>query len=553
MANIGSSNQQVSILPFDGENYDFWFVKMKTIFKSLGLWESVVEGFTEPNTTEGMTENQKKKLDEKRQKDASALSLIQRNVTDPIFSRIMRVESAKKAWETLRNEFQGDDKVRAIKLQSLRKDLENMKMKEDESLKDYSSRFLELINQMKTHGEDISDRRIVEKILISLPEKFDPIVAVIEETKDLSTLSVQEVMASLKSYEQRMARHTEKAVESVFQSKLNVGSKSQERKPQNFDQPKGESSRGGRYGRGRGRNRGRGRDNFGRSYNSENNSKPCGVCKKMSHDEKDCWFKGQPQCEKCILIVALYVDDLLFTGNSEKMIKDFRKEMMKKYEMNDMGLLKHFLGMEIHQDDEGIFICQKNYAEKVLKKFRMYGCNPKATPLIVGEKLKREDGGSKVDATFYRSMVGNLLYLTATRPDIMFAASLLSRFMQAPSHFHLGAAKRVLRYIQGTVDYGIMNGRSKEVKLTGFCDSDFEGWKDDMKSTSGYCFTLGSGVFSWLSKKQQSVAQSSAEAEYVSAAIATSQAIWLRRIFHDFGQKQERKTEMFCDNKSAVA
>ncbi|KAK3020737.1 hypothetical protein RJ639_046021 [Escallonia herrerae] len=172
MANISSSNQQVSILPFDGENYYFWFVTMKTIFKSLGLWESVVEGFTEPNTIEGMTKNQKKKLDEKRQKDASALSLIQRNVTDPIFPRIMRVESAKEAWETLRNEFQGDDKVRAIKLQSLRKDLENMKMKEDETLRDYSSRFLELINQMKTHGEDISDQRLVEKTLISLPKNL---------------------------------------------------------------------------------------------------------------------------------------------------------------------------------------------------------------------------------------------------------------------------------------------------------------------------------------------------------------------------------------------
>ncbi|KAK2978865.1 hypothetical protein RJ640_030914 [Escallonia rubra] len=179
----------------------------------------------------------------------------------------MRVESAKEAWETLRNEFQGDDKVRAIKLQSLIKDLENVKMKEDESLKDYSSRFLELINQMKTHGEDISDQRIIEKTLITLPEKFDPI--------------------------QRMARHAEKAVESAFQSKLNVGSKNQERKPQNFDQPKGESSRGGRYGRGRGRG------NFGISYNSKNHSKPYGVCKKKSHDEKDCWFKGQTQCHRC--------------------------------------------------------------------------------------------------------------------------------------------------------------------------------------------------------------------------------------------------------------
>ncbi|KAK2993911.1 hypothetical protein RJ640_012785 [Escallonia rubra] len=188
--------------------------------------------------------------------------------------------------------------------------------------------------------------------------------------------------------------------------------------------------------------------------------------------------------------------------------------MMKKCEMSDMGLLKHFLGMVIHQDDEGVFICQKNYAEKVLKKFRMYGYNPKATPLIVGEKLKREDGGSKVDVTFYRSMVENLLYLITTGPDIMFAASLHPDLCKhqaifileqqsessgpdimfaASFHpdlckhqaiFYLGAAKRVLRYIQGTIDYVIMNGRSKEMKLTGFCDSDFAGCKDDMKSTS---------------------------------------------------------------------
>ncbi|KAK3007873.1 hypothetical protein RJ639_014795 [Escallonia herrerae] len=135
------------------------------------------------------------------------------------YKAIIKVESAKEALQTLINEFQGDDKVRAIKLQPLRKDLENMKMKEVESLKDYSNRFLELINQMKTHGENISDQRIVEKTLISLPEKFDPIVVVIEATKDLSTLSVQEVMASLKSYEQRMAKHTENVVESAFLSK----------------------------------------------------------------------------------------------------------------------------------------------------------------------------------------------------------------------------------------------------------------------------------------------------------------------------------------------
>jgi hypothetical protein len=176
-----------------------------------------------------------------------------------------------------------------------------------------------------------------------------------------------------------------------------------------------------------------------------------------------------------------------------------------------------------------------------------------ATPLAVNEKLKKEDGGKKVDATLYRSLVGNLLYLTATRPDVMFAASLLSRFMHSPSHFHFAAAKRVLRYIQGTTCYGIRYCRNSMVKLLGFCDSDWGGCVDDMKSTSGYAFSLGSGVFSWSSKKQQSVAQSSAEAEYVSAALATSQAIWLRRILEDIGEKQEDAVHLHCDNKSAIA
>ncbi|KAK2980779.1 hypothetical protein RJ640_009564 [Escallonia rubra] len=226
--------------------------------------------------------------------------------------------------------------------------------------------------------------------------------------------------------------------------------------------------------------------------------------------------------------------------------------MMRRYEMSDLGLLHHFLGMEIVQDEHGVFISQKKYALSVLKKFGMHACNPVAIPLVLSEKLKKEDGGRKVDATLYRSLVGNLMYLTATRPDLMFAASLLSRFMQSPSHFHLGGAKRVLKYIKGTFDYGIKYSKNSELRLFGFCDSDWGGCVDDTKSTSGYCFSLGSGIFSWTSKKQQTVAQSTAEAEYVSAALATSQAIWLRRILDDVGEKQESATELYCDNKSAI-
>jgi len=125
--------------------------------------------------------------------------------------------------------------------------------------------------------------------------------------------------------------------------------------------------------------------------------------------------------------------------------------------------------------------------------------------------------------------------------------------MHSPSHFHFAAAKRVLSYIQGTTSYGIRYCRKSNVKLIGFCDSDWGGCVDNMRNTSGYVFSLGSGVFSWSLKKQQSVAQSSGEAEYVSAGIATSQAIWLKRILEDIGEKKEEAVCLYCDNKSAIA
>ena len=254
-----------------------------------------------------------------------------------------------------------------------------------------------------------------------------------------------------------------------------------------------------------------------------------------------------------ILIVSLSVDDLVFTGSDEKMVEDFKGDMMMPYAMSDLGLLHYFLGIETCQNEESVFICQKKYAKTLLERFRMSNCKSIAIPLVVNEKLKKEDGSNEVDASLYRSLVGSLLYLTATRPDIMYATSLLSRFMHKPSQTHFGAAKRVLRYIQGTLDFGIMYERNVETKLFGFCDSDWGGCVDDMRSTSGYVFSLGSGVISCASKKQQTVAQSTAEAEYVSESLATSQAIWLRRILEDIGEKQGEATQLFCDNKSAIA
>ncbi|XP_060675877.1 secreted RxLR effector protein 161-like [Ziziphus jujuba] len=169
-----------------------------------------------------------------------------------------------------------------------------------------------------------------------------------------------------------------------------------------------------------------------------------------------------------------------------------------------------------------IFVHQKKYASTLLNKFGLTNCNPVLTPLVTNEKLSKEDGNGATDEEMYRKVVGSLLYLTATRPDIMFTASLLARFMHCPTKKHLGTAKRVLRYVKSTLDYGIEYIKGKQIVLVGYFDSDWSGFMDDMKSTSGYAFSFGSGVFSWASVKQNCVALSTAEAEYISASEATA-------------------------------
>ena len=270
MANHTSDGLPIPI--FSGEHYDHWFVKMRTIFRSQDLWEYVENGYREPESEEGLTNQELKALKEHRKKDAKALSHIQQGVSSDIFSRIMGADHAKEAWEILQKEFQGNLKVKNVTLQTLRRDLENLKVSDDESIQNYYTKVTTIVNEMKTFGEEISDSRIVEKILVSLPPKFDSMVSIIEETKDISSMSVQELMGSLKAHERRLARHAEKSVKSAFQSKLNVTPKTNEREPSCNYQRGGDSQRGGRYGRGRGRgrnSRGRGKNNLQRALIAE--------------------------------------------------------------------------------------------------------------------------------------------------------------------------------------------------------------------------------------------------------------------------------------------
>lgn len=234
-----------------------------------------------------------------------------------------------------------------------------------------------------------------------------------------------------------------------------------------------------------------------------------------------------------LLLVALYVDDLIFMGSNDKMVEDFKDAMMREFEMTDLGLMKYFLGLEIRQGKFGIFVSQEAYAKDILKKNKMEECKPVATPMELGMKLSRFEGGNQVNASNYRSLVGSLRYLTCTRPDIAYSVGIVSRYMEDPRHSHLKAIKRILRYIRGTESLGLLYSKANGFKLVGYSDSDWCGDVDDRKSTSGYVFYMGNTAFTWLSKKQPIVTLSTCEAEYVAASWCVCHTIWLRNLLRE--------------------
>ncbi|CAL2259665.1 unnamed protein product [Prunus armeniaca] len=265
-------------------------------------------------------------------------------------------------------------------------------------------------------------------------------------------------------------------------------------------------------------------------------------------------FVEQPQTAKegIILILSLYVDDLIFTGNDESMFVEFKRSMMLEFDMTDLGKIRYFLGIEVMQRTDGIFISQKKYALEVLEKFGMNKSNPVLNPIVPGCKLLRDEDGVKVDSTIYKQIVGSLMYLTATRPYMMFVVSLIIRNMSNPTELHMEAAKRILRYLRGTTDFGVFYKKGGKGELNVYTDSDYAADQKDRKSSSGYVFLFSSEAVSWSSKKQPIVTLSTTEAEFITTASCACQVVWLRRIFEMLGEKQDRPTIVHCDSSSAI-
>ena len=233
------------------------------------------------------------------------------------------------------------------------------------------------------------------------------------------------------------------------------------------------------------------------------------------------------------------------------MCKEFSKCMQGEFEMSMMGELNFFLGLQIKQSSEGTFINQAKYTKELLNRFGMREAKPLSTPMGTSIKLDKDENGKKVDEKLYRGMIGSLLYLTASRPDIMFSVCICARFQSCPKESHLVAVKRIFRYLIETHDLGIFYPRGVAFELNGFSDADYAGCRIDRKSTSGTCQFLGHSLVSWSSKKQNSVALSTAEAEYVAAGSCCAQLLWMKQQMEDYGLYFDH-TPIKCDNTSAI-
>ncbi|KAL6323616.1 hypothetical protein AAG906_039210 [Vitis piasezkii] len=254
---------------------------------------------------------------------------------------------------------------------------------------------------------------------------------------------------------------------------------------------------------------------------------------------------------KSFTALLIYVDDILITGNDSVSIAAIKKFLHSQFRLKDLGDLKYFLGIEVSSSKNGIFISQRKYALEIIKDAGLLGAAPIDTPMERGLKLSDKSDLLK-DPGHYRRLVGRLIYLTVSRPDITYSVHVLSRFMHQPRKLHMEAALRVVRYLKNAPGQGLFFSSNSDFRLRAYCDSDWAGCPITRRSTTGYCVFLGPSLVSWRSKRQKTVSLSSAEAEYRAMTGACCELTWLRYLLRDLGVLHREPSLLYCDNKAAL-
>ncbi|XP_020674562.2 uncharacterized protein LOC110093877 [Dendrobium catenatum] len=255
---------------------------------------------------------------------------------------------------------------------------------------------------------------------------------------------------------------------------------------------------------------------------------------------------------KVRIYLLVYVDDILLTGNNTQAMNDLVGKLKSKFTMKHLGLAHQFLGIKIDRYPDKYFLSQSLYAKSILQMAELPKCNSVANPSITKPAALSPPPTPIFDAVLYRRLIGALQYLTLTHPDISYAVNALSQHMHSPEPLHTVMLKKLLRYIQGTVDFGLPLTRS-HLNLTTYSDADWASDPITRRSTSGFCTFLGETLISWTVKKQTTVSRSSTESEYRALASATADTIWIKRLLADFQVSHTQPVDVFCDNTSTIA
>ncbi|GKA70398.1 ribonuclease H-like domain-containing protein [Tanacetum coccineum] len=252
-----------------------------------------------------------------------------------------------------------------------------------------------------------------------------------------------------------------------------------------------------------------------------------------------------------VAYLLIYVDDIILTASSPVLLQQIVDSLHKEFDMTDLGALNYFLGISAVRHPTGLFLSQKKYARQLLERAHMVNCNPSRTPIDTDSKLG-PDGVPVQDPTLYRSLAGGLQYLTFTRPDLSYAVQQVCLYMHDPREPHFAALKRIMRYVQGTLELGLQLYASATTSLVGYTDADWAGCPSTRRSTSGYCVFLGDNLLSWSAKRQHTISRSSAEAEYRGVANVVAETAWIRNLLRELHSPLSTATLVYCDNVSAV-
>nr|GEW04621.1 copia protein [Tanacetum cinerariifolium] len=410
-----------------------------------------------------------------------------------------------------------------------------------ESIDSAFARLNSIFTSLKALDEGYSSKNYAKKFLRALHPKWRAKVTAIEESKDLTSLSLYELIGNLKIHEMIIKKDSE-----IVKAKFERKSLALKAKKESSD---GECSTSGSED-----------EEYAMAEETSRSSlkEEVDSCGDPNHHIEEC--PKQPKDENQRAFVGCSWSDS--SKEDDKKVKnkpclvdqassEFAKIMHDEFEMSMMGELNFFLGLQIKQMEDDIFFNQSKYIKKMLKKFGLEDSKPMKTLMSFDTKLAKDKECESVDSTKYRGMVGSLLYLTASRPDIMFSVCLCARFKEAPKTSQLKAVKCIFRYIKGTMHLGLWYPKVTSIETVVYVDSDHAGDYVNRKRTSGIFTFVGCCLTSWFSKKQTALAISTTKAKYVSAGKACQQALWMKQALIDYDVRLD-DVPIMCDNKGAI-